>query len=83
MPGKAIKNGGYQLSMTLPFVSKQDVEVHRIADELIVRIGAFKRHILLPRQAAASDVAEAHFEGDRLTIVLGRNNNAEEDRTGT
>jgi arsenite-transporting ATPase len=73
------KNGAYQLAIKLPFISKQDVEVHRVADELIVRIGAFKRHILLPKQVAASDSAEAHFEGDRLTIVLGRRKNAQEN----
>jgi len=73
------KDGTYEVSMKLPFVSRQDVELHRVADELVVRIGAFKRHILLPRQAAASDAAAAHFEGDRLIIVLGRKDNAEED----
>ena len=32
-------------------------------DELIIRIGSFKRHILLPKQVAAFDAIKARVEG--------------------
>ena len=83
MPYSIIKKDGvYQLAIKLPFISKKDVEIYRVADELIVRIGAFKRHILLPKQVAGSDSIQARFEDDRLTIILGRRNHAQKDRKG-
>ncbi len=66
------EESSYRISMKLPFISKQDVELMKVAGELIVRVGSFKRHILLPRQvAAAGGETRARFEGDRLIITLG------------
>ena len=61
-------NGKYQLKMKLPFIEKRDVALHKINDELIVRIGGFKRHIMLPRQVAALDSLKATLEGQYLWI---------------
>ncbi|MBW1782045.1 MAG: ArsA family ATPase [Deltaproteobacteria bacterium] len=61
-------NGQYQLRMKLPFIEKRDVDLNKISDELIVRIGSFKRHILLPRQVAASKSVRATFDGDHLSV---------------
>ena len=62
------ENHGYRLSMTLPFIQKHDVELHRVADELIVRVGGIKRHVLLPRPVAASSRVWARMEGRDLNI---------------
>ena len=61
----------YRITIKLPFVKKQDVELNRVADELIIRVGSFKRSILLPKQATASNVAKAAFNGDKLIVSLG------------
>jgi arsenite-transporting ATPase len=61
-------NGKYQLRVKLPFIEKKDVELNKISDELIVRIGSFKRHILLPRQVAASKSVRAKLDGDHLYV---------------
>ncbi len=66
-------DASYRITMKLPFIEKRDVDVHRVGDELVVRIGGFKRHLLLPRQAAAHQKASARFEGDALIISLRRN----------
>ncbi len=60
--------GKYQLKMKLPFIEKRDVALHKIADELIVRIGGFKRSVMLPRQVAALDSLKATLEGQYLLI---------------
>lgn len=62
------EDGEYRLMIKLPFITGEDVELHRVADELIIRIGNFKRSILLPRQVAASDLAKAKYEGQHLCI---------------
>ncbi len=61
-------NGKYQLKMKLPFIEKQDVALHKIADELVIRIGGFKRHVMLPRQVAALNSLKATLEGEYLCI---------------
>ena len=59
---------GYRLNMKLPFIMKEDVEMNKISHELIIRVGSFKRHILLPRQVAASKSVKAQLEGRYLSI---------------
>lgn len=61
-------NGKYQLRVKLPFIGKGDVELNKISDELIIRVGSFKRHVLLPRQVAASNSVRAKLEGEYLSV---------------
>jgi arsenite-transporting ATPase len=61
-------DGKYLLKLKLPFIDKQDVDLNKIADELVVRVGSFKKHILLPRQVAAFDVVSAKLDGEYLQI---------------
>ena len=62
------EDGEYRLMLKLPFASKEDIELNRVSDELVVRIGSFKRHVLLPRQVAASKKIKASLEGQHLSI---------------
>ncbi|MFP4035906.1 MAG: ArsA family ATPase [Desulfobacteraceae bacterium] len=61
-------DGRYQLRIKLPFVQKEDVRLNKIADELIIRIGGFKRHVPLPRQVAAARSASARLDGADLSV---------------
>jgi arsenite-transporting ATPase len=68
-PYKLIKEDGeYKLTMTLPFIMKKDVELNKLSDELVVRVGGFKRHLMLPRQVAAAASIRAVMEGRQLCI---------------
>lgn len=58
----------YRLNMKLPFIEKKDVALHKIADELVIRVGGFKRHVMLPRQVAAMDTLKATLNGAHLQI---------------
>jgi len=62
--------GGYLLTLKLPFADKTDVELNRVSDELICRVGAFKRHILLPRGLAGLDAVSAKLDGNLLRIAF-------------
>jgi arsenite-transporting ATPase len=64
--------GGYVLSMRLPFVSRDDMDIHRRADELFVRVGTYKRNLILPATLQRLDVRGANFVGDHLEIVFGK-----------
>lgn len=66
----AKEDGRYLLTLRLPFLSSENVELHKISDELIVRVGGFKRHVLLPRHVAASSPVKARLEGEQLHIIF-------------
>jgi len=46
------------------------VELNKVSDELIVRIGSFKKHLLLPRHVAASKSVKSRMEKDYLNVCF-------------
>jgi len=79
-PYQLIKeNGGYRLIMTLPFLVKGDVELNKLSDELIIRIGGFKRNMLLPRHVASSKSVKAKLEGQHLSIIFKGEDHAQKN----
>jgi arsenite-transporting ATPase len=66
----AKEDGKYRLTLKLPFVSTENVELSRISDELIIRVASVKRQVLLPRYVAASKSVKARFEGEHLHIYF-------------
>ena len=70
-PYRLIKqDGNYRLKLKLPFITKKDVELNKRYDELVIRIGGFKRHIMLPRQVASLDAVKAKLEGEYLNVFF-------------
>jgi len=60
---------GYTLTIPLPFVSKEEVQLIRSTfDELVIHIGNHKRNLLLPRVLVSLEVVEAKHQGDELVI---------------
>jgi len=74
------RDGEYHVRMKLPFLTKENVELHKISDELIIRIGSFKRHMLLPRQVAASTSVKAKLEGQHLCLYFKGENHGKEKK---
>jgi arsenite/tail-anchored protein-transporting ATPase len=72
-PIRVRKRGtGYVMTMRLPFASRDDMDIHRRGDELFVRVGAYKRNLILPQSLKRMTVREANFAGDHLEILFGR-----------
>ncbi len=74
------KNNRYHLRLKLPFALKNDIELNKRYDELVVRIGGFKRHILLPRQVAPLTSVKAKLEEEYLNIFFNGDNHGREKR---
>ncbi|GAI53090.1 unnamed protein product, partial [marine sediment metagenome] len=53
----------YILTLVLPFTEKGDISLTQSGDELIIRVGNFKRNIILPRALVGLAATEARFEG--------------------
>ena len=77
-PGAQAGLGGYVLSMRLPFVSRDDMDIHRRGDELFVRVGSYKRNLILPQTLKRMVVREANFAGDHLEIFFARGRGADD-----
>ena len=58
----------YVLIIPLPFASKEQVSITRSEEEIVVKVGNFKRNIALPRTLAGLPVCGAKFDGDKLRI---------------
>ena len=58
----------YTLTLTLPFIEKEDISLVRSGDELAVQVGNFKRNIILPHALAGLAATGARFEGSKLRI---------------
>ena len=64
-------NGRSVVKLHLPFVTKKEIDLRKIGDELIIRIGNFKKNIVLPRAYAVLEPSRARLEEDHLLIEFG------------
>ena len=70
---RKVKND-YFLDIKIPFLTKKEVELSKRNEELIVRMGGFKRHVLLPRNIANRKPSGAKIERNKIVIKFGGNN---------
>jgi arsenite/tail-anchored protein-transporting ATPase len=63
-------NGGYEVVLNLPLVEKKSVDLSKRGTELSVRIGGYKRNVLLPDSMVGLSAAGAKVEGDKLRVRL-------------
>jgi arsenite-transporting ATPase len=60
----------YVLSLDLPFVSKDEVDLIQRQDELFIRVGPYKREISLPRVLAKRRSRTARFDPTGRTLSI-------------
>jgi arsenite/tail-anchored protein-transporting ATPase len=72
-PVKVERRGsGSMLSIQLPFTERDDLELGRHDGELLVRVGPYRRAIVLPDSLKRREVAGARMVGGRLEITFAR-----------
>ena len=63
------QDGYYVLSIPLPLVEREQVQLHRsVFDELVIHIGNWKRNVSLPLGLARLSIDGAEYVEDRLNI---------------
>jgi len=68
---KVVKNNdNFEMQLKLPFVTKKEVELFHMGDELTIHIENQKRNIFLPNFLAKLEVKKANFDGDILKVVF-------------
>jgi len=63
-------NHGFELSLDLPFVDKESLSLSQNGEELTIRVGKFKRNLILPNFLARYNLQEARFEQNKLKITF-------------
>lgn len=64
--------GGYLLQVPLPFADKKDLDIYRSRDELTLRVGPYRRNIVLPATLWDLEIADAKFENASLNLTFTR-----------
>jgi arsenite-transporting ATPase len=64
------RNGRTTLSLDLPFAAKDELELGRRGDELLVRVGPYRRAVTLPDSLRSRPVADASLTGGTLKVVF-------------
>ena len=68
---RATDDGRRVLSIQLPFAEPGDLEIGRRDGELLVRVGTWRRALLLPDSLSRRPSAGARMVGNRLEITFG------------
>ncbi|SMC04898.1 arsenite efflux ATP-binding protein ArsA [Rubrobacter radiotolerans DSM 5868] len=65
------KNGsGYEVLLHLPLVEKSEVDLSKKGAELTVKVGGYRRSVLLPDSLARLEATGASVEGENLKVRL-------------
>jgi arsenite/tail-anchored protein-transporting ATPase len=67
----ARENGGFIVSVALPFTDKDRIHLSRHADELIIDLGSWRRTLVLPRILIDAPTEGARFDDGTLRIRFG------------
>lgn len=65
-------DGGYTLSLELPFATRDDVSLSRSGDELVLQVGAWRRNLVLPRLLLDAPTQGAKMEDRVLKVRFGQ-----------
>ena len=60
------------LSLKLPFATRDEVELSVKGDELFVKVGPYRRTIMMPKVLTARELTSAQMREDRLDITFDR-----------
>jgi arsenite-transporting ATPase len=60
------------LSVPLPFANKNDLDIYRSRDELTLRVGPYRRNIVLPHTLWDLEITDARFEESTLALQFAR-----------
>jgi arsenite-transporting ATPase len=77
------KGTGYELTLELPFADKDELELGRRDDELLIRVGSHRRALLLPDSLRRREVRAASLRDGKLRVTFaGGSGEAGEDESG-
>ncbi|MBI5671599.1 MAG: ArsA family ATPase [Chloroflexi bacterium] len=73
-------DGTHTLVVPLPFASKEDMDLYRSRDEITLRVGPYRRNIVLPYALWDLEIADARFEQATLRIQFRKDERVQKQR---
>ena len=67
---QTLPDGGYRLTIPLPFATRGDVTLRQTGDELFVHVGAHRRHIILPRALIGLRATRARLDESEASLAI-------------
>jgi arsenite-transporting ATPase len=64
------RGDGLVLSLDLPFADRDELDLARKGDELLVRVGTHRRAVVLPESLRRRAVRGATMVGDQLEVTF-------------
>ena len=64
------RNGVYEVRLQAPFAAKGEVGLFKKGQELVIEVGAVRRHIGLPSSMSGLSPARARLDGGMLVVEL-------------
>ncbi len=64
------REGKTTLALELPFAAKDELELGRLGDELLIRVGPYRRAVVLPDSLRRRTVLDASLKKGRLRVVF-------------
>jgi arsenite-transporting ATPase len=71
------EDGRATLRLPLPFATRDEIDLKKVGLEVIVRVGAQKRTIMLPQALAGYETSGARFQDGALEVVFERASDGE------
>ncbi len=72
------KGTGYELTVELPFADKDELELGRRDDELLIRVGSHRRALLLPDSLRRREVRAASLRDGKLRVTFAGESDADD-----
>ncbi|NWG17609.1 MAG: ArsA family ATPase [Chloroflexi bacterium] len=73
-------DGTHTLIVPLPFADKQDMDMYRSRDEITLRVGPYRRNIVLPYALWDLEIADARFEQSTLRVQFRKDERVQGQR---
>jgi arsenite-transporting ATPase len=64
------ENGGFALTLELPFASRGDLDIRRSREELVVHVGSWRRNLILPRILVDVPTRDAQLRDGVLRVYF-------------
>ncbi len=60
------------MTISLPFAERDELELSQKGEELFLRVGPYRRTLLLPKSLAARELTSARLEEEKIEIVFSK-----------
>ena len=67
---EGLADGGFRLTIPLPFATKGEVHLRQTGDELFVHVGAHRRHVILPRALVGLSATRAKLDESNAVLTV-------------